>query len=91
MIVLTREVPFVSVTEAVHSLIVDERLARLQFANEVHRTFQTLSMDGGSVNDVLREAATLLNAPVIFEGPEHQILAFNSGGVRDPDLLDDWE
>lgn len=91
LIALTRDVPFVAITEAVNSLIVNEKLSELDFVNEVYRTFQTLGMSSCSLQDVLREAAALLDAPVVLEGVGHEVIAFDPARVRDPYLLDDWE
>ncbi len=88
---LRREVSFVQVTEAVHALVVGAQLSELRASDEMHRTFTELSIEGADPEAVVRQTARMANAPVVFEGVAHQVLAFDPAGTSADQLLDRWE
>ena len=91
LIELRSTIPFVQVTEAVHSLIVNRHMVELLRAERTHETFTTLELEGASLTTILREAATLAQAPVILEDLSHRVLAYNAHGRFDEDVLFAWE
>lgn len=91
LVALHREVPFVLVTEAVHSLIVNAHYRLLQASEEVHRVFTELTVEGASTAQVLRTAVELAGAPAVLENVAHQVLHCEPGGRRREVLLRDWE
>lgn len=91
LITLRSEVPFVSVTEAVHALVVNSQLMELRASETVHQTFNELSVEGAAPAEVVREVARIAGAPVVLENLAHQVLAFDPSGREPGALLDGWE
>ncbi|MDY7105546.1 MAG: PucR family transcriptional regulator ligand-binding domain-containing protein [Actinomycetota bacterium] len=89
LVALRREVRFVSITEAVHAMIVDEQVQRLTFADRVHHEFVQLSTEGATASEVVTRAAALAGAPVVLESPHHRVLAAATDGHDG--VLGDWE
>ncbi|WP_328402261.1 PucR family transcriptional regulator ligand-binding domain-containing protein [Streptomyces sp. NBC_00390] len=94
LIQLHREVPFVSVTEEIHTEIVNGHYALLQQAEEVHRRCTQALLGGGGVPQVLTILADFTGDPVFLETPGGQLLyAADTPGaepaVADP--LQVWE
>lgn len=91
LIELPREVRFVEITEAVHSLILDAQVAQLRAAQHVHETFTEMSLDGAAPEQVLHQVARLAGAPVVLENLAHQVLAHDAAGSDPARLLDRWQ
>ncbi|MFI5620041.1 PucR family transcriptional regulator [Streptomyces sp. NPDC051567] len=100
LVQLHREVPFVAVTEEVHTEIVNGHYALLQRAEEVHRRCTRALLDGGGIPQVLRILAGFTGNPVFLETPDGQLLyaagpvtdaAGDSSGDADTDPLQVWE
>lgn len=91
LVALRKEVRFVAVTEAVHTLVLNAHYTRLQASEAVHQTFNELAVEGAEPAGILREVARIAGVPVVLENLSHQVLAFDAAG-RDPGvLLDGWE
>jgi len=67
LIVFTREVPFIEITEAVHALIIDDQLGQLRASARLHEVFTDLAVAGAGPADILREAALLAGRPLVLE------------------------
>ncbi|MFE7776639.1 PucR family transcriptional regulator [Streptomyces sp. NPDC057445] len=93
LIQLHREVPFVSVTEEVHTEIVNGHYALLQRAEEVHRRCTEALLGGGGIPQVLRILADFTANPVFLETPDGQLLyaAGTESGPAAADPLQVWE
>ena len=89
LVELGRVVRFVAVTEQVHARILHEQYERLAFSEQVHQTFSSLTVSGGTVEEVLTRAAALAGAPVVLEDLAHHAVAF-AGVHRPQDVLLDW-
>ncbi|WP_173476275.1 PucR family transcriptional regulator ligand-binding domain-containing protein, partial [Streptomyces sp. 150FB] len=74
LVQLHREVAFVSVTEEIHTEIVNGHYALLCQADEVHRQCTEALLDGGGVPQVLRILADFAANPVFLETAEGQLL-----------------
>ncbi|WP_327237257.1 PucR family transcriptional regulator [Streptomyces sp. NBC_01317] len=74
LVQLHREVPFVTVTEEVHTEIVNGHYALLRRAEEVHRRCTEALLDGGGVPQVLRILADFAANPVFLETAEGRLL-----------------
>ena len=46
LVVFTREVPFIEITEAVHALIIDDQLEQLRASARLHEVFTDLAVAG---------------------------------------------
>ena len=91
LVELRREVPFVEVTEAVHTLVLDAQVAQLRATQQVHEVFTEMSVEGAAPEQVLRQVARMAGSAVVLENLAHQVLAHDAGG-RDPaPLLARWE
>lgn len=93
LVQLHREVPFVAVTEEVHTEIVNGHYAMLQRAEEVHRRCTEALLGGGGIPQVLRILADFTANPVFLETPDGQLLyaAGPAGGDAAADPLQVWE
>ncbi|MFC5803487.1 PucR family transcriptional regulator [Streptomyces formicae] len=93
LIQLHREVPFVSVTEEVHTEIVNHHYALLQRAEEVHRRCTVALLGGGGIPQVLRILADFTANPVFLETADGQLLyaAGSESGPAAADPLQVWE
>ncbi|WP_326648996.1 MULTISPECIES: PucR family transcriptional regulator [unclassified Streptomyces] len=93
LVQLHREVPFVSVTEEIHTEIVNGHYALLRQAEEVHRRCTEVLLDGGGVPQVLRILADFTANPVFLETADGQLLyaAESESGQAGADPLQVWE
>ncbi|PSL53470.1 purine catabolism regulator [Saccharothrix carnea] len=90
LVTLAKETRFVSVTEAVVSLIVDAQLAELRAAEQVHEAFTALTVAGAEPAEVLREVARTAGLPVVLETLGHEVLAYDAAGQDPTSVLADW-
>lgn len=91
LVVLRRTIPFVAVTEAVHSRIVSDQVERLRFSQHVHESFSTLSIEEPDISEVLRRTQRLAGSPVVLEDLAHQVLDCDAGSMSAGGVLRDWE
>ncbi|GHD23469.1 transcriptional regulator [Streptomyces violarus] len=91
LVQLHREVPFVTVTEEVHTEIVNGHYALLQRAEEVHRRCTEALLGGGGVPQVLGILADFGGNPVFLETPDGQLLYAAGAGPEGADPLQVWE
>lgn len=91
LIELRAMIPFVTVTEAVHSLIVNRHMVELKRTERAHETFTTLELEGASLQTILREAALLAQSPIVLENLNHRVLAYDTNGRFAEDVLFAWE
>ncbi|WP_175409225.1 PucR family transcriptional regulator ligand-binding domain-containing protein, partial [Streptomyces sp. TRM64462] len=93
LVQLHREVPFVSVTEEVHTEIVNGHYAMLRQAEDVHRRCTEALLGGGGVPRVLRILAGFAGNPVFLETSDGQLLYAADSGSGTPctDPLLVWE
>ncbi|MGW2935834.1 PucR family transcriptional regulator [Streptomyces sp. NPDC001156] len=91
LVQLHREVPFVTVTEEIHTEIVNGHYALLQQAEEVHRRCTEALLGGGGVPQVLAILADFSGNPVFLETADGQLLYAAGTGPADTDPLQVWE
>ncbi|MFF3646368.1 PucR family transcriptional regulator [Streptomyces sp. NPDC002564] len=91
LVQLHREVPFVTVTEEVHTEIVNGHYALLQQAEEVHRRCTEALLGGGGIPQVLAILAELSGNPVFLETADGQLLYAAGAGTECADPLQVWE
>lgn len=98
LVQLRREVAFVSVTEEVHTELVNGHYALLRQADEVHRRCTEALLDGGGAPQVLRILADFAGNPVFLETADGRLL-YAAGAGETPagpeplrvDPLQVWE
>lgn len=91
LVQLHREVPFVTVTEEIHTEIVNGHYALLQRAEEVHRRCTEALLGGGGVPQVLGILADFGGNPVFLETTDGQLLYAAGEGPEGADPLQVWE
>lgn len=91
VVVLHHPIPFVAVTEAVHSRIISDQVERLRFSQHVHETFSTLSIEEPDISEVLRCTRQMAGSPVVLEDLAHQVLDYDLGSGSAAGTLRDWE
>lgn len=91
LVQLHREVPFVAVTEEIHTEIVNGHYALLQRAEEVHRRCTEALLGGGGVPHVLGILADFAGNPVFLETADGQLLYAAGAGPEGADPLQVWE
>ncbi|KIZ17823.1 PucR family transcriptional regulator [Streptomyces natalensis] len=70
LIQLHREVPYVTVTEAIHTEIVNSHYALLRRADEILRRCRDVLLRGGGAPEVLRLLAVFTGNPLCLEAPD---------------------
>ncbi|MEU4877777.1 PucR family transcriptional regulator [Streptomyces sp. NPDC021608] len=91
LVQLHREVAFVTVTEEVHTEIVNGHYALLQQAEEVHRRCTHALLDGGGIPQVLGILADFGGNPVFLETTDGRLLYAAGEGPQGADPLQVWE
>ena len=91
VIVLQRRVRFVEITEIAHRMIVAEQLERVERARDVHEAFTILSLESAGSQQVVEQAAMMIDAPVVLEDLSHLVLSYSARQLDTAELLEDWE
>jgi purine catabolism regulator len=91
VVTLSRETRYVSVSEAVVSMIMDAQVAELRAAQQVHEKFTALTVAGAEPAAILHEVAGMSGLPVVLETLAHHVLGYHAAGQQPADLLADWE
>ncbi|WP_086819350.1 PucR family transcriptional regulator [Allokutzneria sp. NRRL B-24872] len=91
LVALGEETRFVSVTEAVVSVITSAQVRELRATEQVHEIFTALTLSGAGPAEILREVARLSGLPVVLESLDHHLLAYDAAGGDPAELLSAWE
>ncbi|WP_072691127.1 PucR family transcriptional regulator [Rhodococcus marinonascens] len=91
VIALHRQIRFVEVTEEVHRSIVAEQYEEVAFARHVHEVFTDLSMKRAALSEIVDAVAEIIDAAIVLEDLNRQVLAFASHGQPTSELLATWE
>jgi purine catabolism regulator len=91
LVVLHTPIPFVEVTERVHSEIVNRQYLLLQEAEQLGRSFTELVLHGAGINRIVEELGDILRKPVVVEDAAHQVVKYWNAGPGDEDVLELWE
>ncbi|MYV38914.1 PucR family transcriptional regulator, partial [Streptomyces sp. SID1328] len=91
LVQLHREVPFVAVTEEIHTEIVNGHYALLQRAEDVHRRCTEALLGGGGVPQLLAILAGFCANPVFLETADGRLLYAAGPGPEGADPLQVWE
>jgi purine catabolism regulator len=91
VMVLRRTMPFVEITEDVHSRIVDAQIDELRAADRIHSTFTEMALEGAGPNDIVAQLARMSGRPVLLENLSRQVLAHDPAAESAAEVLDDWE
>lgn len=91
LVALTREVKFVTVTEAVHHALIAAQTAALEERRHLHELFTGLSLQGAPADVVVAETARAIGAPVMLENRAGELIAGEYLGRRVAEALDGRE
>ncbi|MHA4778298.1 PucR family transcriptional regulator [Streptomyces sp. MSC1_001] len=91
LVQLHREVPFVAVTEEIHTEIVNGHYALQRQAEEVHRQCTEALLGGGGVPQVLRILSDFAANPVFLETADGQLLYAAGTESAPADPLQVWD
>lgn len=91
LIELRTETPFVAITQAVHTLILEARMQELIASDEAHQAFTALTLAGHGPQHVVDLVASMAGRAVIYENHLHQVLAYSCPGGDAPAFLAAWE
>ena len=91
LIVLHREVKFVTLTEAVHSRIIAAQTDALRSRDEVRERFTALALRGSPADFIVQQLAQTLGAPVILENLAHEVVAAEVPLALEEELFTEWE
>lgn len=87
LVALHREVPFVKVTEAIHTELINRQYGLLRRGEEIKERLIGLMLDGEGLPEVLATFAEIVGNPVFLESSAGKLL-FHAGRSDD---LDAWE
>ncbi|WP_166348129.1 PucR family transcriptional regulator ligand-binding domain-containing protein [Phytoactinopolyspora limicola] len=90
LVTLSREVAFVTITQAVGELVVDAQLDELRTTERVHETFTELSVAGAGIDEILAEVARISGLPVVLESIRHQVLGYDAADEPAREVLAGW-
>ncbi|WP_030675544.1 PucR family transcriptional regulator ligand-binding domain-containing protein [Streptomyces rimosus] len=94
LVQLHREVPYVAVTEEIHTELVNSHYLLLRQADELLRSCTDVLLRGGGAPEVLRRLAAFTGNPLCLEAPDGSPLYAagpDGGGAADADPLQAWE
>lgn len=91
LVALRREVPFVKMTEAVHSALLDDRRRLLETMATAHERFTELTLAEAPAEELVRVAAELADGQVVFTNLLHQVLALDARDGSVELLLNRWQ
>lgn len=87
LVVLTREVKFVAVTEAVHHRLIAAQTDALFERQRLHELFTGLSLQGAPADIVVAETARALGSSVLLENLAGEVVAVEALGMTVADAL----
>ena len=88
LVALTREVKFVTVTEAVHRALIAAQTEALRERQRLHELFTALSLQGAPADVVVAETARALGAPVVLQNLAREVVAIESLRMPVADALE---
>lgn len=91
LVVLRREVRFVTLTEAIHRQILGSQMGALRAIQEVRERFTALALRGSPADFVVAQLARTLGAPVVLENLAHEVLAAEVPTGSESEVFADWQ
>ncbi len=91
LIVLHREVKFVTLTEAVHERIISGQTEALRARDEVRERFTMLALRGSPADFIVQQLAQTLAAPVVLENRAHEVICAEVPLALQEELFTEWE
>ena len=75
--------PFVEITEAIFTRIVNEQYSLLQRAQAIHKSLMSVVLNGGTLQHLVESLAQLLDKSITIESSSFRVLASSQQGVID--------
>ncbi|MBD8024673.1 PucR family transcriptional regulator [Microbacterium sp. Sa1CUA4] len=91
LIVLHRELKFITITEAVHGRIITGQSDALRSRDEVRERFTALVLRGSPADFIVHQLAQTLGAPVVLENRGHEVVAAEVPLALEEELFTEWE
>jgi purine catabolism regulator len=91
LIAFHTEVPFVDITEAVNTMIVNNQVKQLQRGELAHRAFHSLAIKASTPQEIVHQVATLAECAVVYENTDRRVLIFDGVPINATEFLDNWE
>ncbi len=90
VVALHEVIRFMTVTESIHSEIIDRQLSLLRRGDEVHKRFSRLLLDGAGVAEILVALAEIVGNPVVLERRGRGIMYQATGKVEESRVTAAW-
>ncbi|MFD5391975.1 PucR family transcriptional regulator ligand-binding domain-containing protein, partial [Streptomyces sp. NPDC127074] len=90
LIVLSRGIRFIEVTQTVHALILDAQGELLRRSQQVHEIFTALTLRNAEPTELVRAAAELMGRPVVLENLLHHAVVSGTAGGTAGKVLEAW-
>ena len=91
LVVLHREMKFVTLTEAVHNRIIRGQTDALRARDEVRERFTALVLRGSPADFIVHQLAQTLGAPVVLENLAYEVVAAEVPLAMEEELFTEWE
>lgn len=95
LVALTRETPFVEVTEQVHRAIIARQHEVLDRVEALNREFSNLVLGGADIPALLQHLSRAVGNPVVLEDRAHQIVGLagpdDTTATADQPITTDWQ
>ncbi|MFS7874264.1 PucR family transcriptional regulator [Streptomyces asiaticus] len=91
LIVLSRGIRFIEVTQTVHALILDAQGELLRRSQQVHEIFTGLTLRNAEPKELVRAAADLMGRPVVLENLLHHAVFSCTAGGTAGQVLEAWQ
>ncbi|NKQ51580.1 PucR family transcriptional regulator [Amycolatopsis sp. K13G38] len=92
LITLRTAVPFVDITRAVLTSIVDSSHAELEESARVYEFLHRIALEGRSDTELVMAVSWLAASSIVFENRNHRVVAAHTLPEHDPEaVLRDWE
>jgi purine catabolism regulator len=91
VIVLHNPIPFVEVTEQVHSAIINRQYLLLQKAEQIGKDFTDLVLHGSGIRRIVEVLGRIVHKPVVLEDAAHQVVEYWSERGEGLEMLDAWD
>ncbi|WP_223167647.1 PucR family transcriptional regulator [Nonomuraea sp. SYSU D8015] len=91
LVLLSRDVNFLEVTQVVHELLLGNQVETLRRTQEIHETFTDLTLRGAGAAEVMRAAAEMSGRAVVLENQAYQALICEPSAHTVEEVLKNWE
>ncbi|MGW9586047.1 PucR family transcriptional regulator [Microbacterium sp. NPDC055455] len=91
LIILHRELKFITITEAVHARIITGQTDALRARDEVRERFTALVLRGSPADFIVHQLAQTLGAPIVLENLGYEVVAAEVPLAMEEELFTEWE